>query len=88
MGDPAALDRIGERLHHRVLADQLVEALRPVFAGKHAIGRGAACGSSGRSSPGRAIRRALQRAGLHRLFTRRAGHERQGRGPPECMFSP
>ena len=39
MGDPPALDRVGERLHHRVLADQLGEGLRPVFAGEHAIRR-------------------------------------------------
>ena len=39
MGDPAARDRIGERLHHRVLADQLGEGLRTVFAGEHAIRR-------------------------------------------------
>ena len=40
MGDAVALDRIGKRLDHRVLADQLAEALRPVFAGEHPIGRG------------------------------------------------
>ena len=40
MGDAAALDRVGQRLHHRILADQLAEALRPVFAGQHAVGRG------------------------------------------------
>jgi len=39
VGDPAALDRIGERLHHRVLADQLGEALRPVLACKHPVRR-------------------------------------------------
>ena len=39
MRDPPALDRIGERLHHRVLADQLGKGLRAVFAGEHAIGR-------------------------------------------------
>ena len=38
MGEPVALDRIGERLHHRLLPDQLVEALRAVFAGEDAIG--------------------------------------------------
>ena len=38
MGDPAALDRVGERLHHRVLADQLGEGLRAIFARQHAIG--------------------------------------------------
>jgi hypothetical protein len=35
---PVALDRVAERLHHRVLPDQLLEALRPVFAREHAIG--------------------------------------------------
>ena len=42
MGDPAALDGIAERRDHRVLADQLVEGLRAVFAGEHAVGRGGA----------------------------------------------
>ena len=39
MGDPPARDRIAERRDHRILPDQLVEGLRPVFAGEHAIGR-------------------------------------------------
>ena len=34
-------DRVRQRAHHRLLADQLGEGLRPVFAGEHAImGRG------------------------------------------------
>ena len=37
MGDPAALNRIGESLHHRILADQFGEGLRPIFAGEHTI---------------------------------------------------
>ncbi len=40
MGDAAALDRVAQRLDHRVLADQLGEGLRPVFAGEHAVRRG------------------------------------------------
>ena len=32
MRDPSALDRIGERLHHRILANQLGEGLRAVLA--------------------------------------------------------
>ncbi len=40
MGQPVALDRIGQRLHHRLLADQLVEPLRTIFAGEDAIGLG------------------------------------------------
>ena len=39
MSNPAALDGIGERLHHRILADQLGEGLRPVFARQHAVRR-------------------------------------------------
>ena len=38
MGDSAALDGVGEGLHHRVLADQLVEGLRPILAGENAVG--------------------------------------------------
>jgi hypothetical protein len=38
VGEPVATDRVAERLHHRILADQLVEALRPIFAGEDAIG--------------------------------------------------
>ena len=37
MRQPPALDRIAQRRDHRVLADQLAERLRPVFAGEHAI---------------------------------------------------
>ena len=43
MSDAVALDRVGERLHHRVLADQFGKILRPVFARKHAIRRGGGC---------------------------------------------
>ncbi len=39
MGNPAALDRVAQRLHHRVLADQLGEGLRAIFAGEDAIMR-------------------------------------------------
>jgi hypothetical protein len=38
MGQPAALDRVGQRLHHRVLPDQFGKGLRPVLARQHAIG--------------------------------------------------
>ena len=31
-------ERIPQRRHHRVLADQVIEGLRPVFAGEHDIG--------------------------------------------------
>ena len=40
MGKPVALDRIGQGLDHRLLADQLIEALRAVFAGEDAVGLG------------------------------------------------
>ena len=40
VGEPIALDRIAQRLHHRLLPDQLGEALRAVFAGKDAIAFG------------------------------------------------
>ena len=33
--------RVRERLHHRILPDQIVKGLRPVFAGKNTIGGGA-----------------------------------------------
>ncbi len=39
MGNAPALDGVGERRHHRILADQLGEGLRPVLAGEHTIGR-------------------------------------------------
>ncbi len=42
MGNAPALDRIGEGLDHRILANQLGEGLRTVFARENAIGRG--CG--------------------------------------------
>ena len=47
MGQPVALDRIAQRLHHRVLAEQLGERLRAVFAREHAVrlrGGGGRCG--------------------------------------------
>ena len=37
MGDAAALDGVAQRLHHRILADQLGKGLRPIFAGQHAV---------------------------------------------------
>ncbi len=37
MGQAVALDRVAQRLDHRVLPDQGVEGLRPVFARKDAI---------------------------------------------------
>ncbi|MEZ5828007.1 MAG: hypothetical protein R3D01_06290 [Hyphomicrobiales bacterium] len=46
MGDTAGGEGIAKRPHHGVLADQLGEDLRPVFAGK----RGVACAD--RQRPG------------------------------------
>jgi hypothetical protein len=40
MGQPPPLDRVTQRLDHRVLTDQLAEIARPVFARKDAIGLG------------------------------------------------
>ena len=41
MGNAAALNGIGQRLHHRVLADELGEGLRAIFAREHPVrGRG------------------------------------------------
>ena len=40
--DAAGAEGVGERADHRLLADEIGEALRAVFAGKHAIGGGAA----------------------------------------------
>ena len=38
--DAAGLERVRDRAHHGVLADQVVEGRRPVFARQHAIGAG------------------------------------------------
>ena len=38
MRQPLAPDGVGQRLHHRILADQLAKRLRPIFARQHAIG--------------------------------------------------
>ena len=37
VGDPARRERIGQRAHHRLLADQVVKGLRAVFARQHLI---------------------------------------------------
>ena len=37
VGQPVALDRIRQRLDHRVLTDQRIEALRAIFACEHAV---------------------------------------------------
>ncbi len=38
--DTPAVESVGEGAHHRLLADEIDEALRPVLAGKHPIGAG------------------------------------------------
>jgi hypothetical protein len=38
--DAAGAERIGQRAHHRLLADQVGEARRAVFPGEHPIGAG------------------------------------------------
>ncbi len=38
--DAARLERVRDRAHHGVLADQVVERRRPVFARQHAVGCG------------------------------------------------
>ena len=38
--DAAGLERVRDRAHHGVLADQVVEGRRPVFAREHAVGAG------------------------------------------------
>src|SRR5262249_53779907 len=38
LGNAARGERIGDRAHHGVLADQVGEGLRPVFAREHAVG--------------------------------------------------
>ncbi len=50
MRQPLAPDRVAQRLHHGVLADQLGKGLRAVFARKHAIGL--ARSASGRGNGG------------------------------------
>src|SRR5690606_13157360 len=37
MGQPPALDRVGERAHHWLLTDQFAECLWPILAGKDPI---------------------------------------------------
>ena len=46
--DAAGGEGIGERAHHRLLADEILEANRPVFSRQHPIrdGRGAAGASA------------------------------------------
>ena len=45
--DAAGLEGVGERAHHRALADQIVEGRRAVFARQHAVAvRARACGRS------------------------------------------
>ena len=38
MGQPLAPNRVGQRLHHGILPDELAEGLRAIFARQHAIG--------------------------------------------------
>ena len=38
------LESVGERAHHRLLADQVGEIRRPVFARQHAVGAGGFAG--------------------------------------------
>ena len=56
--DAAGAEGIGQRPHHRLLADQVGEALRPVFAREHAIGAAAGC-------------ERLLYAAVHRLYDNR-----------------
>ena len=44
MGHPPRAQGVGERAHHRLLADEFGESLRPVLAREHPVG---ACGVSG-----------------------------------------
>src|SRR6185437_13332519 len=51
MGDAAGRDGVGERAHHRLLADQLGEGSRAILAREHAImGARLSHGTSGKSS--------------------------------------
>src|SRR5690554_5776689 len=40
LGDAAAGKRVGQRAHHRLLADELTEIARTILARQHPVGRG------------------------------------------------
>ena len=50
--DAPGLERVRDRAHHRVLADQVVEIRRPVFARQHAVGLVRDRSAAGRSGSG------------------------------------
>ena len=72
--DAAGLERVRERAHHRVLADQVVEGRRAVFARQHAVGapcgRGEPAPSSDRIVARRLVASFIAASGVAR---RRAG---------------
>ena len=78
MGDAAGGDRVRQGADHRLLADQLGEGLRPVFAGEHAIGgrRVAHC-----TKPGSASGRPDDDPGRNSLRLLPSGPDRVGEGP-------
>ena len=80
--DPAGGEGVAQDAHHRLLADQVVEAGRAVFAGEHPVGRGVhRLGRRVAEQAGavrrRAVRRAAGRPGTGRTcgadFSRRGG---------------
>ena len=81
MRQPVALDRIAERLDHRILPEQLRKGLRAIFAGEDAVwlGNGRRCSGCGhfchcgrRSRLGRGFGSSEQRRLSGRLKLRRA----------------
>ncbi len=88
VGDPPALDRIGQRLHHRVLADQLGEGLRAVLAREHAICRR----FGGRLRPFGKVQAQARRFGVvHRPLFRRGRtslRAKRSNPAPDCRVAP
>ena len=62
LGDAAARKRIAQRLHHGVLADQLGEQLRPIFAGERCMALTAGSGRERGAGFRRLLPGALRRA--------------------------
>ena len=70
MRQPLARDGVGERAHHRFLADQLGKGPRAILAGEHAVGLRGRCWS-GFGVVLERRRSRLGRCAEHRRLTRR-----------------
>ena len=69
----SGLERVRDRAHHGVLADQVVESRRPVFARQHAIAVGAAAARPVTELGNRAIVFRLAHRAIRFAAARRAG---------------